>query len=320
MHTDSFEREIAEVIDFLRPSWGLPTTLACIVECVAKKAYHEGRGMLTRFSSNYVTDKAKEARKELLRNELERNYPFFTGAGSYEKGIQILGSLTRPLELMETAGQNIDGPWDFAHKAKAAYSFACSQFAPLVDAQPACLVTYRETFDLEKSQEPLEAAIARFKGTTLMGIFSGSLVNRLQLSEILWAEEVRRASPALTLVEAIYAHFLLLRRLHNDADVARGVQALADQMPKHMFFEGTVTSDVPFIQAALNVEQPFFTKADLDRAFMMAPVLAKMSNEEAEAWWEADPQSVATLKPFLDFIESPETDSKIFAEFKKVLQ
>lgn len=320
MHLDSFEREIAAVIDFLRPSWGLPTTLACIVECVAKKAYHEGRGMLTRFSAYPVIDKAKDARKELLREELERNYPFFVSAGSYEKGIQILGSLTRPLELMETAGQNIDGPWDFEHKAKAAYSFACSQFPELVDAQPACLVTYRQTSDLQKLQEPMQAAIARFKGTTLRGTLSGSLVERLELSQLLWAQEVRRSSPALSLVEAIYAHFLLLRRLHNDADVARGVQALADQMPKHMFFEGTVTSDVPFIQAALNVEQPFFTKADLDRDFMMAPVLAKMTPEDAEAWSENDPQSVATLKPFMDFLESPETDSKIFAEFKKVLQ
>jgi hypothetical protein len=312
-----FDHEVAAITDFLSTRWNVLPNMEALVRAAALLGWKAGRAWIDRNALNSSTLLRMRHRESFLKQHLPSAHA--EQARWYDAGCRYLDELPRMVEELSEVGLHLDGQWDFERRTKRAFWSLADEFPGLSELKPLGWEKLYESYtDFDGMEEYCETQQAsdenEFKGSCVSGAVSAPFPGRVALPYVMYDEVCQGRSAAMTLVSAIYAHFLGLREHQNSCEVNAALEALdlGDRRPE-VVFELKPSSPHPLNQLLLEMAR---TRVDSTSAAEMqqqyaqscacAEAFEKLSPQEQEAQREAN--QAENLESILADVENSQSD------------
>lgn len=245
-HDFDLDQESRAIVAFLEVKWAPIARLPDLVDAIRTAALHAARGWIDRYDVGTLAHALESKRKEVLaaiKAPSDSEY--------YDAYLHFLGSVQSLDNTLYQVGLNLDGAWDYGRKVKRLAWHLTETFSGLTEMQP---LGYMEAAgaDVHDLCEAYKPSVDRdlFQGSKVEGVLSGTFPMRVALPYVK-ADAGQGLEPWVTLIGAIYAHFLGLQQYRNMWDLTT---ALTKAMPYDVpavQFSLPKTSDNPFVRVLL---------------------------------------------------------------------
>lgn len=292
------DEEVLHLAEFIRQKWTPIANLEALITDIRAKAWHAARAWFVEHDIFEYACELEDARVALLESSLGLEEGDVS-VSLYDAVCQLLHDISRESSMLRKAALDIDGPWDFERRSKNLTSELLAKYPDLEQARPLGwdqLEPGYSDFDGMEAYNP-KPDRDLFQGVHIEHVRAVPFPGRIALPYVMYDEKCQGQKARVSLVGAVYAHFLSITEFLNThtlkAAIAEGLPNR--EHPEMLFEHGLKDVGHPLLKALAQKARPSPTKENFEAHLASKMKVKELTEEEREQLRQDNSQRIIEM-------------------------